>query len=176
MFRFWYTALRVVLSLTRIVWSNSACLPSGIENFLGTNFVEILDWLTIQYKLNRGMQVRRNMLLVFSAGAIFLVASGVMLAQAKEYSTDQDSSKQVVINNYYYGGAGPYYPGPYFYPASFYHPSFGCRQFNVSLVTPFHRRVFIHHPFRHRFLPRMFGSMRSGGRRYWTLHSFQQVS
>ncbi|MBI1805652.1 MAG: hypothetical protein HYR76_01220 [Ignavibacteria bacterium] len=119
----------------------------------------------MQYKLNRAMQVRRNMLLVFSAGAIWVVASGVMLAQAKEYSTDQDSSKQVVINNYY-GGGGPYYPRPYFYPAPFYRPSFGCRRFGVSLVTPFHRRVFIHRPFRPRFLPRMFGSMRSGGRRY----------
>jgi hypothetical protein len=96
---------------------------------------------------------------LLNAGAIFLLASALVFAQEKEYPAKQDTSRQVIINNYYYGGY-PYYPPPVYFP------SYGPPYFHVSIFVPFHRRIVVHHPFRHRFAPRPFGYMRSGGRRY----------
>lgn len=58
--------------------------------------------------------MQKNMLRLFSEGALLLLTSAVIFAQGRKWSADADSSKQAVINNYYYGW-GAYFPVPVYH-------------------------------------------------------------
>ena len=91
------------------------------------------------------------------------LATNLAFGQNTQKDAKSDTSRQVIINNYYYGG--PDYPpdeSPYYYPRL--HPSYF---FSFSYVAPFYRPHFIPRHFffspRRHFMVRPFGSTRGFG-------------
>lgn len=110
---------------------------------------------------------------VFALAALaicFSASTRMVLAQEEENAVGSDTTKQVIVNNYYYGG----YPYPNYpvYPA--YPPFYGYYYPRVfvgfSVAVPFHHRVFVNrfHRFRGHGFGRTFGHFRSPGMRMGT--------
>jgi len=111
------------------------------------------------------MRPLRIIAAICTLGLATILSPVKVFGQEGEKATQPDTTKRVVINNYYYGG--PLYPYPAAYP--FYPPFYGSYYPRVFVsfvaVAPFHHRVFV--PRFHRFRAfghfRPFGQFRSPG-------------
>jgi hypothetical protein len=101
---------------------------------------------------------------VFPTILLFLILSGA--TRAEEKYTPQDSSRQVIVNNYYYGAYG-YSPYPYYPPYPIYYGYYYPRLLVAfSLGRPFFHHPGFHprfHHFRGHGFGRSFGQFRSPG-------------